>query len=52
MNFDPIFNKGIRKWILLMCALRAHIKLFICRNIFSGIEKAIITFSIFKKIFP
>ena len=29
-----------------MCALRAHIKLSIFRNIFSGIEKAAITFSI------
>ena len=35
-----------------MCALRAHIKLSIFRNIFSGIEKAVITFSILKKIFP
>ena len=35
-----------------MCALRAHIKLSIFRNIFSGIEKAIITFLILEKIFP
>ena len=35
-----------------MCALRAHIKLSIFRNIFSGIEKVVITFSIFEKIFP
>ena len=31
-----------------MCALRAHIKLSIFRNIFSRIEKATITFSILK----
>ena len=34
-----------------MCALMAHIKLSIFRNIFSGIEKAIITFSILEKFF-
>ena len=34
-----------------MCALRAHIKLSIFRNIFSKIEKVVITFSILKKIF-
>ena len=34
-----------------MCALRAHIKLSIFRNIFSETEKAVITFSILKKIF-
>ena len=34
-----------------MCALRAHIKLSIFRNIFSGIEKAVITFSTLEKIF-
>ena len=34
-----------------MCALRAHIKPSIFRNIFSGIEKAVITFSILEKIF-
>ena len=34
-----------------MCALRAHIKLSIFGNIFSEIEKAVITFSILKKIF-
>ena len=34
-----------------MCALRAHIKLFIFRNIFSGIKKTVITFSIIEKIF-
>ena len=34
-----------------MCALRAHIKLSIFRNIFSGTEKAVITFSILEKIF-
>ena len=32
-----------------MCALRAHIKLSIFRNIFSEIEKAVITFSILEK---
>ena len=35
-----------------MCALRAHIKLSVFGNIFSGIEKAVITFSILEKIFP
>ena len=34
-----------------MCALRAHIKLSIFRNIFLGIEKAIIIFSILDKSF-
>ena len=37
--------------VRLMCALRAHIKFSTFRNIFSGIEKAIITFSILEKIF-
>ena len=36
----------------LMCALRAHIKFSIFKNNFSEIEKAVITFSILKKIFP
>ena len=35
-----------------MCALRAHIKPSIFRNIFSVIEKVVNTFSIFEKIFP
>ena len=35
-----------------MCALRAHIKLSNFRNILSGIEKAVNTFSIPEKIFP
>ena len=35
-----------------MCALTAHIKFSIFRNIFLGIEKAVITFSILEKIFP
>ena len=39
-------------WVRLMCALRAHIKLFVFGNIFSGIEKAVITFSILEKMFP
>ena len=34
-----------------MCALRAHIKFSTFRNIFSGIEKVVITFSILEKIF-
>ena len=34
-----------------MYALRAHINLSNFENIFSGIEKAIITFSIFEKFF-
>ena len=34
-----------------MCALRAHIKLSIFRNILSGIEKVVITFSILEKFF-
>ena len=38
--------------VRLMCALRAHIKLSIFRNIFSKTEKIGITFSILeKKIF-
>ena len=41
----------IHIWVRLMCVLRAHIKLSIFRNIFSGIEKAVITFSILEKIF-
>ena len=32
-----------------MCVLRTHIKLSIFRNIFSKIEKAVITFSILEK---
>ena len=35
-----------------MCALRAHIKLSVFRNIFSRIEKVVNTFSIPDKIFP
>ena len=34
-----------------MCALRAHIKLSVFGNIFSGIEKAVIIFLIFEKMF-
>ena len=34
-----------------MCALRAHIKLFIFENIFLEIEKAVNAFSILKNIF-
>ena len=34
-----------------MCAFRTHIKLSILGNIFSGIEKAVIIFSIFEKFF-
>ena len=34
-----------------MCAFKAYIKLFIFKNIFSGIEKVVITFSIIEKIF-
>ena len=34
-----------------MCALRAHIKFSIFRNIFLEIEKVVITFSNLKKIF-
>ena len=34
-----------------MCALRAHIKPLILGNIFSGIEKILIVFSIPKKMF-
>ena len=36
--------------VQLMCALRTHVKLSIFRNIFLGIEKAVNTFSILKKI--
>ena len=39
-------------WILLMCALRAHIKLSVFRNIFSRIEKVMTAFLIPEKIFP
>ena len=39
------------KMVRLMCALRAHIKFFIFRNIFLGIEKVVITFSILEKFF-
>ena len=35
-----------------MCAFRAHIKFFVFGNIFSEIEKAVITFSILEKMFP
>ena len=35
-----------------MCALRAHIKLSIFRNILLGIEKAVIIFSILEIFFP
>ena len=41
----------IYRRVRLICALRAHIKFSIFRNIFSEIEKAVITFSIFEKIF-
>ena len=41
----------IKKRVRLMCTLRTHIKFSIFRNIFSGIEKVIITFSILEKIF-
>ena len=37
--------------ILLMCAFKTHIKSFIFRNIFLGIEKVLIVFSIFEKYF-
>ena len=35
-----------------MCALRAHIKLSVFKNIFSRIEKVITAFSIPEKMFP
>ena len=35
-----------------MCALKTHIKSSIFRNILLGIEKVLIVFSIFEKIFP
>ena len=35
-----------------MYALRAHIKFFVFGNIFSIIEKAVITFLILEKMFP
>ena len=34
-----------------MCVLNAHIKFSIFKNIFSGIEKIVITFSILEKFF-
>ena len=57
LNFDCSKNKKkvmvwlIYLWVRLTCALRAHIKLSIFRNLFSGIEKAVITFSILEKFF-
>ena len=36
--------------VRLMCVLKAHIKFSIFENIFSRIEKAVITFSILEKI--
>ena len=41
----------IKKRVRLMCTLKAHIKFSIFRNIFSGIEKVIITFSILENFF-
>ena len=35
-----------------MCVIRTHIKFFVFRNIFLGIKKVVIIFSIFEKIFP
>ena len=37
------------KKVRLICVLRAHIKFFIFINIFSGIEKTVITFLILEK---
>ena len=37
--------------VRLMCALRAHIKFSIFRNILLGIEKVVITFSNLEKFF-
>ena len=37
--------------VLLLGPVKAHIKLSIFRNIFLGIEKAVIIFSILEKIF-
>ena len=34
-----------------MCVIRTHIKLSIFKNIFSGIKKAVITFSILEIFF-
>ena len=53
---SEIFFKKVNKlrnktMVRLMCVLRAHIKFFIFRNIFSGIKKTVITFSILEKIF-
>ena len=41
----------LKRRVWLMCAFRTHIKLSILGNIFPGIEKAVITFSIFEKFF-
>jgi len=46
-----IYNYSFITRVRLMCALRAHIKFFICENIFSRIEKVMTTFSIPEKIF-
>ena len=53
---SEIFFKKVNKlrnktMVRLMCVLRAHIKFSIFRNIFSGIKKTVITFSILEKIF-
>ena len=49
-RFIDKFVTNIKKRVWLMCAL-AHIKLSVFRNIFSRIEKIVITFSIFEKNF-
>ena len=52
VNVCPLFIiLSIKKWVRLMCAFMAHIKFSIFGNIFSGIEKILITFSIFEKKF-
>ena len=38
--------------ILLTCALRAHVKFSVFRNILLRIEKVMTAFSIFEKMFP
>ena len=50
-RIEFIYFSVKKERILLMCALRAHIKLSVFGNIFSRIEKVMIVFSIFEKMF-
>ena len=48
---DILRNLLNKNRVRLMCDLRAHIKLSISGNIFSGIEKTVVIFSILEKFF-